>query len=113
MTPEVLWKRITTFQSLVEVKLAKLISKSGEDNPSKSTEEGLKELKADLKSKKEVRKLLDHVDEFPDSPEDVFNDFRNWRVMQLTIVESLLNTVQDRREECDRQQRAKPKGYHS
>ena len=70
----------------------------------------MKELKADLKSKKEVLKLLDNVDKFPDSPEEDFNDFRNWRVMQLTIVESLLDTVQDKREECDRLQRAKPRG---
>ena len=75
---EALLRRIVAFKTLVEKRLAKLITKSGDDHPTKSTEEGLKDLKADLKDNKEVRKLLDHVDEFPDSPEDVFNDFKNW-----------------------------------
>ena len=110
MTPEVLWNRISTFQSLVEARLAKLSSKSGEENPSKSTEEGLRELKADLKSEKEVLKLLDNIDEYADTPEEDFNNFRNWRVIQLGIVESLLDMVQDKREECDRLHRAKPRG---
>ena len=111
MTPEVLWNRISTFQSLVEARLAKLSSKSGEDNPSKSTEEGLRELKADLKSEKEVLKLLDNIDEHADNPDEDFNDFRDWRLLQLGTVESLLDMVQDKREESrDHLHRAQQRG---
>ena len=73
------------------MKLTRLSSKSGEDNPSKSTEEGLRELKADLKDGKEVLKLLDNVDEQVDNPDEEFYDFRDWRSIQLAKVESILD----------------------
>ena len=71
----------------------------------------MRELKADLKDGKEVLKLLDNVDEQADNPVEDFNEFRDWRLIQLATVESLLDMVQDKQEESrDHLHRAQPRG---
>ena len=99
LSPEVLLSRISESQIGVENKLARLSGKANVPNPARSTEEGLRELKYDLKESKEAQKILDNIDALVPAEQDKVIGFREWRQVELAKVEYLIDGVMDKRED--------------
>ena len=75
--------RISEYKIGVENKLARLSGKVNVPNPERSTEEGLRELKYDLKESKEARKILDNIDALVPAEQEKVIGFREWRQVEL------------------------------